>query len=849
MRMSDCTNRRGTGQLYSTTNDKGLTLMIRLDKGIQATSYLVADLKNFNNDQYAVRYPHLKTTSGEPSTGEFDDKTTYDLADGSGSRPGMSRRTMTFADEPSTSTSVIMSTSPAPRQTIKRSLTLATNAAEHPQEPATSSGRDDDEDAFSILRLDVNMGVTRNAKMVISHLEKQSIAKLLNGRFSAALDHLAVLQRRIHDPQSRVLVTGDLNAGKSTLVNALLRRNEVMPTDQQPLTTRFVEVISAKENAGLEEIHILDKPGKYDIKDHSTFTTLPIDKLESMVTDETADADSPPLRVFLREAAGDLAHPSILHNGVVDISLIDAPGLNRDSIKTTANFARQEEIDVIVFVVSAANHFTLSAKDFILQAGHEKAHLFIVVNRFDQIKDKERCRRLVLEQIRQLSPQTYADAADLVHFVDSAKVAFGCCEDAGSDVLDQAFAHLEHSLRSFVLINRAKSKLGPSQNYVTRLLADVELLSSANLLHAIHERDAARQEIAQVKPVLEKLKRGKEGLEEGLLAEEEKVTEQVMNRSRDGLDRALERIGRGELAASGTGAEMPLYPGLLGVWDYARDCRKALLTSLEHVITIAEQDARQMTKDGVEHVVQLGEKHLPADVDRSRRIFNPNAMFAPRSGKSVATVGLARQGLSEVHLSDIFDIHHHISSASSRAPSPSSELVTYMPEFTGFGAASLAVGAFTVGGKALGMRSIVEGIVRASEIAANPAARRWIGPILGIVTLGAVAYVVYDLPQAIPRNVGRQIQATLTVSSGMSDDSESVPFAEHQSVRVAKETRKVMRLAAWDLRERHRGALDARLETIRMSEDSLRRALSATAFFEGVDKKVGEVREVIGIKV
>lgn len=51
---------------------------------------------------------------------------------------------------------------------------------------------------------------------------------------------------------------------------------------------------------------------------------------------------------------------SLLHNGVVDISLIDSPGLNIDSMKTTALFAQQDEIDVVIFVVNSENHFTLS---------------------------------------------------------------------------------------------------------------------------------------------------------------------------------------------------------------------------------------------------------------------------------------------------------------------------------------------------------------------------------------------------------------------------------------------------------------------------------------------------------
>ena len=83
---------------------------------------------------------------------------------------------------------------------------------------------------------------------------------------------------------------------------------------------------------------------------------------------------------------------SLLHNGVIDIKLIDAPGLNMDLYQTTQVFSRQEEIDLVVFVVSAENHFTLSAKEFIAAAANEKRYVFIVVNRFDHIKDKEKCK-------------------------------------------------------------------------------------------------------------------------------------------------------------------------------------------------------------------------------------------------------------------------------------------------------------------------------------------------------------------------------------------------------------------------------------------------------------------------
>ena len=821
------------------------TSRFRLDKAIEQSEYLVASLKNFNRDQWPVRYPSLRPSEG----GDVN---------GSPSRPAH-RRTLTYADEPGKPIDVVFQRTPVSRQAFRRTMTamdgnspLPTSPEYPPLDAVLNRTEAADEDDFSVLKLDVNLGATRHAKKLISHLEKSSIAALLDNRLSASLDHLTLLRKRIHDAHSRVLVTGDLNAGKSTLVNALLRRTEVMPTDEQPLTTRFVEVVSARENEGVEEIHVLDQSEKYDPADKTTYSVVPIEKLEGMVSDPQSDASSPPIRVFLQETSL-AANPSILHNGVVDISLIDAPGLNRDSIKTTANFARQEEIDVVVFVVSAANHFTLSAKEFIWQAGHEKAHLFIVVNRFDQIKDKERCRRLVLEQIKQLSPRTYEDAADLVHFVDSAKVAFGF-DDEGGDEIDETFSHLEHSLRSFVLVNRAKSKLGPAQNYVTHLVADVELLASANTIVARQEQQAARSEIDRVKPVLDQMHKGKDSLEDSLVTEEERVTGEANSRSKQAVQRGLERIGRGELAAPAPDLSMPAYPGLLGVYDYAAEVKRVMLASLDFVASLAEQDGRRLTSEGVEKIAEIGEKTLPADVERSNRVFNPNAMFSgrPSRGRTVSGVtsvglGLASQNkISDVRFADIIDIQHHLFHArSSLSPSSSShELVPFSAE-TSLGMASLAVGAFSLINNKSGVRYVVESALRLSELASNPAARKWIGPILGVFAFGAVAYVVYELPRSIPRNVGRHLQSTLTVSSGQTGDAEIVPYADAVSGRVSAEVRKVMRIAAWDLRERYRKGVESRAEVVREAEAAEKKALAALGQFQEIDKRVQEIREVM----
>jgi 50S ribosome-binding GTPase len=157
---------------------------------------------------------------------------------------------------------------------------------------------------FNVLRLDLKLGSQHSSTSgasLVSQLKKSSIANLLDQRITTSVTHIDKLRLRVEDTSSKVLATGDLNAGKSTFVNALLRR-EVMPA--VPLrSARFTT-----RHKIMEEIVAGNE------------TTQPMIKLYFKLADTRTPSES-------------------LLNGVVDISLIDAPGLNRDSIKTTAVFA------------------------------------------------------------------------------------------------------------------------------------------------------------------------------------------------------------------------------------------------------------------------------------------------------------------------------------------------------------------------------------------------------------------------------------------------------------------------------------------------------------------------------
>ncbi|KAJ3480993.1 hypothetical protein NLI96_g7974 [Meripilus lineatus] len=831
----------------------------RLLNALDNAKSIIHDLQLFNKD-WTVRYPQLKDNHSSSEPEHADD--TFLTADASkAARRKCLRRSLSFADDPSFQADVVVTPS---KKGMPRSLTLA-SIADQSEEPQD----DDDEERlispsdaadFHVFRLDLKLGShgsSSSPAALVTQLEKNSIANLLDGRIAAAMAHIDKLRSRVEDTSSKVLVTGDLNAGKSTFVNALLRR-EVMPVDQQPCTTAFCEVHDAAENGGKEELHILKEGVPYNKDDESTFTRADLSELDSFVSENENVQQM--LKVYLSD--GRSPSESLLNNGVVDISLIDAPGLNRDSIKTTALFARQEEIDVVVFVVSAENHFTLSAKEFLWNASNEKAYLFIVVNKYDNLRDKAKCRRLVLEQIKQLSPRTHEDAADLVHFVDSSAAL-----QSGST----SFESLESALRSFVLVKRAKSKLHPASTYLTHLLSDVDLLVGANAIVAEAEAERAREDLERSRPVLEKMKSTKDALEESLESIEEAGATRTRSKTKELLNLALDRVGQGKPGVEKSLISLPPYPGLLGIWEYAQEVRKTLLASIDIAVKLAEEEARVTTSGGVDKIANLGDEYLPEGVERSRRVFMPEAMFnslADKKGRRQSKrysgtggaivaggmhnlgIGLAqRNDMLETTFFDIFDVQHQFWVTFGEKGAVDED-----PNLTALSVVSVGLGALTmVGGKTLGVRGLIEGMVRVTDLFGNETVRKWAAPVLGAVTIGTAVYLVWELPSTIPKTVGRRIQAQLVkrdetlvgangvVSQAVDDEST---FVGAHAERISRETRKVLRLASWDLRGRFKTAMDERGKEVKGAEDVERKAKRAVEKFREIERRAGEVREV-----
>lgn len=682
-----------------------------LGRSINQTVELLRELQEMNAS-WPAHYPSVQRTraeSPEPS-----------------SRPGLSQTQSNIGD---------ISPTKGRNPMLRRALTSVESAAESSRaaenrstpEPRLVSPQIAQE--FSILKLDLKLGSLHQAELVHS-LEKSSIASLLDGKITTSIKHLYSLRDRIEDTASKVLITGDLNAGKSTFCNALLRR-KVLPEDQQPCTAIFCEVLDARENSGVEEVHAVHQDTAYDRNDETTYDVFSLQELENIVIDNEHYTQC---KVYVKDAR--TIDESLLNNGVVDIALIDAPGLNSDTTQTTAIFARQEEIDVVVFVVSAANHFTQSAKEFIWAAAAEKAYIFIVVNGYDNIRDKNRCKRMVLDQVAGLSPRTSKESSELVHFVSSNAIPVGpsppggpggggsgSSSGGGGDPGDgddkgkgkdlekiRDFEALEQSLRRFVLEKRARSKLAPARTYLLNILNDVHSLATVNQEVAQSELERVTKELKELEPQLESSRKARSEVSDQVDASIEQTCKDVYDRTRSELNSAI-------LHAGNTNYEIP-YPGFFHAFQYAEELKEAMLSHIHDSVTVCEEYARSRTVKGVNTIKQLGILHIGDEFQNLQ--FKPDAMFRRKRD------ALAREVHIPTELWDFVDW---------------TTLLQRQEKYAGTGMALTVAGAIVP--RMVGMTSLVDQAVAATRVLSNDNLRQLILP--GLLVAGKSRFPVSRL--------------------------------------------------------------------------------------------------------
>ncbi|KAA1066215.1 mitofusin [Puccinia graminis f. sp. tritici] len=703
----------------------------------------------------------------------------------------------------------------------------------------------------------------------------QSLASsMLCSRLQSVQTHLADLRTRVLDRNSRILVTGDLNAGKSTFVNALLAR-EVAPTDQQPCTEVMCEILDKSHiNSPLEQIHAVPHGSVYDIENPKTYVIFPIDKLQELVNvgnedsedsgeDENRSSPYQLLKVYIsgpdtrkaqsEEGLNATNAVSLLRQGDVSVSFIDSPGLNRDTLSTMELFSKQSTIDVVVFVVSAENQFTLSAQEFLWAASQEKAYVFVVVNKWGGIRDKVKAERRIREQLRKLSPATWQERTELVHFVDSQDAILNTQSKAtsgeqGITTEIEPFDHLQRSLSSFVFLRRSISKLQPAQTYTRNLLQDLQMVTATNMEAAKNFYEEAQAKLEKVLPRFNKLSANSHLVDETIGQIEENTVSLVYKNSRKILASALRNIREGKPAQhvptqpNSPEPYFPVYDGLLSIFHYAEEVRKVLISSLEESVKLAENVARKSTSNAVEAIQENSvTKNLLEDDEQNERTaerkFNPQAMFS-KTRKFPLTTSPTQRGpyghcASTLGIATVADLVDFDRLNWFKSSSSSKSIEKYLNSSSGTATGlvgSLGLGTLTLFGTGVSSgRVFVDALVKLSELAGTKGFRKWTGTIVAVISVGFGVYLIMDIPRAIPRNIGKKLERELnemihssSISSiqrgvrkgevaGVSDEHpelREIRWMDYELDRMAKETRKVVRLTGFDLREKFRSCFE-----------------------------------------
>ncbi|KAG7747000.1 hypothetical protein KL929_002931 [Ogataea haglerorum] len=673
---------------------------------------------------------------------------------------------------------------------------------------------------FELLKINLKIGP--GSENLLQTLDKAALSQLLNEKFSHIKRHLRSLRDRIDDTSSKVLVTGDLNSGKSAFCNALLRR-KVMPEDQQPCTNVFCEIIDARDNNnGIEEVHAVPIGSVYLKNDERTYKIFPLEELEHLVYQSEHYSL---LIVYVTDNRP--SNQSLLKNGVIDIKLIDAPGLNLDSYHTTQVFSRQEEIDLVVFVVNAENHFTLSGREFISSATNDKNLIFIVVNKFDNIRDQDKCKRKVMDQVHSLSPETYKNSSNFVHFVSSKEMINqnpgGDGPDGNPDEGDGPrspdFDHLEASLRKFLVEKRSLSKLLPAKNYLVKLYSDLIELSQINEKLYNESMVEAENELKKLGPQYDDILQSSAKTNEKISRLIESVSSEVYANSRDQINRIINEVDHLSLGIR--------FEGYSNITEFARQVQERIIGKILEVVSSVEEHARHETSSAIDEIKRLGVQVLGEG-------SLPNTKFIPSSMYSKKRDNLQRHIENEVSLFDFVDPNFESFCKICGITIPDSRTNLLI----GLTANKLWAGGLSSMAILYGPRviSTVTGIASISSYIPRFVVTKVVpGTLIG-VAIGLPLYYLYkDAPHAYQRNVVKKIKKKI----------EHEDYQHLNSLRISKEVRKVLNYPAKDISNAFATTIEKQSSRRSKILSDLKTSEISLSFYRELTKQVKEQYQIV----
>lgn len=154
----------------------------------------------------------------------------------------------------------------------------------------------------------------------------------------------------------KILIAGHTNAGKSSLVNALLEM-DIVKENEFSCKTGFCEIVNSIYNNNIEEVHAYKKV------DDENYEIITIDDYKNIVknSEESLESDIPYeyFKIYCN-----MNENSLLNNNEIQGILIDSPGFNSDDRKNFNVYDKEKDIDLVIFVTNPNDILTKDVSIF-----------------------------------------------------------------------------------------------------------------------------------------------------------------------------------------------------------------------------------------------------------------------------------------------------------------------------------------------------------------------------------------------------------------------------------------------------------------------------------------------------
>ncbi|MFI2377258.1 dynamin family protein [Streptomyces sp. NPDC018964] len=256
---------------------------------------------------------------------------------------------------------------------------------------------------------------------------------------------LDVVHDRVKSDTFKVMVVGEFNRGKSTVINALLGER-VLPSYAQPCTAVINEVKWGEERR--VRLHPMPVNGQ-DVAP----VDIGIDELADHVTIEEGEDGRPRPNPYAR---AEVFWPLPLCRNRVEI--IDSPGLNEAAERELITHGYLDQADALVMVLMAISPVSLSEQTFlnayVRGRGHHDA--FFLFTRIDDVPEAERASTMKTVRGR-LS--RYSTRENRIYFVNARGMLEGRIAQDHGRMEASGMLPFEAELERFLTSERGRLKV------------------------------------------------------------------------------------------------------------------------------------------------------------------------------------------------------------------------------------------------------------------------------------------------------------------------------------------------------------------------------------------------------